>query len=177
MELVFLTSNPMQQNQKNSGTSVMDKKPNAFKNTSGSPDAINSVGGTSPITKRRRSDHRHRRNNAQRMSSHEKEKQIKRRMDLKILMFTVPSLLLLVGGILWFVSHINPDESMRPKGLIRLSYYMLIAGGIFFALALVVDWTKKILQYRKNKRDKATSSSISTRRRSAHHRHRRNPDV
>ncbi len=155
----------------------MDKAPHALRNNSEVPDSKSSLTGIPEVVTRRRSDHRRRRNNPQRMSSHEKEKQLRRKTNLKILMFTAPCLMLIVGGILWFVSHINPDESMRPKGLIRLSYSMLIAGGFFFVSALLVDWTKKIIQYTKDKRDKATTTSIPTRRRSTHRRHRRDREV
>lgn len=155
----------------------MDKNPNAMTNKPENLNATNSATGTSSIAKRRRSEHRRRRNNAKRLSSHETEKQIRRKTDLKILMFTAPSLMLIIGGILWFVSHINPDESMRPKGLIRLSYYMLITGGFFFVLALLVDWTKKLLIYSQDKRDKAATSSGPTRRRSSHRRHRHDREI
>lgn len=155
----------------------MDKNPNAVKNNSGSSNSTNTPTDTSSVAKRRRSGHHRRRNNAKRMSSHEKEKQLRRKMDLKILMFTAPSLILLIGAILWVVSHINPEESFRPKRLIRLSHYMLIAGGFFFVLALLVDWTKKFLKYTKDKRDKAVATSVPTRRRSTHRRHRRDREV
>lgn len=155
----------------------MDKNPNTVANNSESSTSTNSVPVTSPTVKRRRSNHHRRRNNAKRISSHEKEKQIRRKLDLKIFMFTAPSLMLVIGGILWFVSNVNPDESMRPKGLIRLSHYMLITGGIFFGLVLLVDWIRKILKYEKDKRDKTTAPSVPTRRRSTHRRHRHDQEV
>ncbi len=98
-------------------------------------------------------------------------------MDFKIIMFAAPSLLLLVGGILWFISNINPDASMRPKELIKLSYYMLIIGGLFFTLALLVDWFRKLRKYMKEKREKETVTHSNARRRSSHRRHRHDREV
>lgn len=152
----------------------MNSDPENTGNGSGMPDSTSPSANTYPPTKRRRSSHHHHRQNAKKLSSSEKEKQTRRKMDLKIIMFAVPSLLLLVGGILWVISNINPDASMRPKGLIRLSYYMLIIGGLFFVLALLIDWARKLRKFMKEKREKESENDDKTRRRSSHRRHRHN---
>ena len=94
---------------------------------------------------------------------------------MKILLIAVPTFLLIVGGILWTTSNANPDESMRPEGLIRLSYYMLGIGLTIGTAALFTDWAQKLLKIRKEKKEnnkKKTQRGTVERKRSSHRRHR-----
>lgn len=132
-----------------------------------------------PIVRRRRSEHRPRRSNARShangLSTQDQERKLKRKLELKILLIAVPTFLLIVGGILWTTSNANPDESMRPEGLIRLSYYMLGIGLTIGTAALFTDWAQKLLKIRKEKKEnnkKKTQRGTVERKRSSHRRHR-----
>lgn len=125
-----------------------------------------------PVVRRRRSVHRPRRSKANKLSSHERERRLKRRLEFKILLIAVPTLLVIVGGILWVVSNADPDESMHPKRLIRLSYYMLGTGLSMGSIALFSDWIQKVVKIQKEKREKAAENATLKRRRSSRRRHR-----
>lgn len=125
-----------------------------------------------PVVRRRRSVHRTRRSKANKLSAPERERRLKRQLEFKVLLIAVPTLLVIVGGVLWAVSNANPDESMHPKGLIRLSYYMLRIGLSIGAIALLSDWIQKFAKMQKEKREKVVENVTLKRRRSSHRRHR-----
>jgi len=134
------------------------------------------VTDNAPVVRRRRSVHRPRRSKTKKLSTQDRERKLKRSLELKILLITAPTLLVVVGGILWAISNANPDESMRPKKLISLSHYMLSIGLAIGTIALFVDWAQKLLKTQKEKREKAAENAAKNatreRRRSSHRRHR-----
>lgn len=125
-----------------------------------------------PIVRRRRSTRRPRRSKTKKLSTQDRDRQLKRRLELKVLLIATPTLLVIVGGILWAISNANPDKSMHPKGLIRLSYCMLSIGLTIGIVALFADWTQKFLKIRKEKREKAAENATLKRKRSSRRRHR-----
>ena len=97
-------------------------------------------------------------------------------MDMMAILYIAPSLLMIVGGILWVISHLNPEASMRPKGIIQLSNIMLGIGGAFFLIALLIDWARRLQKHLKDKRERHVHHAQAGRRRSEHHRHRHQQD-
>ena len=125
-----------------------------------------------PVVRRRRSSQRPRRSKTKKISTQDHERRLKRRLEVKVLLIATPTLLLIAGGTIWVLSNADPDESMHPKGLIRLSYYMLGIGLAMGASALLVDWTQKFVKIQKEKREKIADNAALKRRRSSHRRHR-----
>ena len=128
-----------------------------------------------PQVIRRRSTH-HRHHHHAHLDSPER---LRRKEDIKALFFIMPGLLLGLGALLWFLSSLENDSSLRPKDLLQLSYTLMGIGGALFIFALIRDW---VLRARRAWRDRipreksSGGSSGSTvtirRRRSTHHVHR-----
>ena len=139
----------------------------ATASASPSPDA-----GEAPVV-RKRSSHRHHRHNAHRRPGMT-EIQKRRMLNFMTIAYAAPTLLALIGGVLLAVANLNPDPSLRPHGLSGLGKWMLIIGLGFFGIALVIDWTRRYMKYRRWKHEVAEQTRQSGRRRSSHHRHHRN---
>lgn len=147
-------------------------------NESGIPPSGGRVQGVLPSQdadssdpRRRRSSHHHHRHDAHK-SKWSNEERTKKKLHLKVIAFVVPSVIVVIGGALWVVSHYNPEKSMRPQGLIKLSNWMLMSGGAFFILALLWDWARRVLKYMHGKREQSAANQLRGKKRSAHHRHR-----
>ena len=97
-------------------------------------------------------------------------------MDMMAILYISPSLLMIVGGILWVISHIEAEASMRPMGIIKLSNIMLGIGGAFFLIALLIDWARRLQKHLKEKHERHEVHAQAGRRRSSHHRHRHQQD-
>lgn len=126
-------------------------------------------------SRKRRSSHHHHRHDAHK-SKWSNEERTKKLLHLKVIVFSAPSVILLVGAVLSVISHLNADPSMRPKGLIKLSTAMLISGGAFFILALLWDWARRMLTYMHGKKEQSATNRLRGKKRSTHHRHRRRGD-
>lgn len=127
--------------------------------------------GVAPVV-RKRSSHRHHRHNGRRRPGMT-EFQKRRTLHLTVFAYAAPTLLAVIGGVLLVVANINPEPSMRPKGLNRLGWQMLLIGLGFFLVALIVDWTRRTIKFLRERREKSQMDRQTGRRRSSHHRHRR----
>ena len=130
-------------------------------------------GMIAPPVVRKRSSHRHHRRNGRRRPGMT-EIQKRRMLNFMTIAYAAPTLLALIGGVLLAVANLNPDPSLRPHGLSSLGKWMLIIGLGFFGIALVIDWTRRYMKYRRWKHEVAEQTRQSGRRRSSHHRHHRN---
>ncbi|MDD4061149.1 MAG: hypothetical protein PHW08_10700 [Kiritimatiellae bacterium] len=129
-------------------------------------------GMIAPPVVRKRSSHRHHRHNGRRRPGMT-EFQKRRTLHLTVFAYAAPTLLAVIGGVLLVVANINPEPSMRPKGLNRLGWQMLLIGLGFFLVALIVDWTRRTIKFLRERREKSQMDRQTGRRRSSHHRHRR----
>ena len=102
------------------------------------------------------------------------EFQKRRMLHLRTIAYAAPTLLAVIGGVLLVVANVNADPSMRPERLNDLGLWMLVIGLSFFVIALIVDWTRRTLKFAREKREAREMDHQSGRRRSSHHRHRRN---
>lgn len=138
----------------------------------GAPEDLSDPDAVAAALRKRRSSHHHHRHDA-RKSKWSNEERTKKMLHIKAITLIVPSIVVLVGGILWAISHYNPEESMRPQGLVKLSNGMLIAGGTCFTLALLIDWVRRLAKFMHDKKEMSSINQLRGKKRSTHHRHRR----
>lgn len=148
------------------------------------------VRGTVPegetLERRRRSSHHRRRSGRHGRFSPESGESIRRFEDISAIVFIVPTFLLVAGFLLWFICSRPQDPSMRPQGLLSLSFMMMCTGGGLLAAALVASWIRSAVKAVRDSREIARAARHSSggsgsgdsggsghRRRHHHHHHHR----
>lgn len=129
------------------------------------------TGQPAPTVIRKRSSHRHHRHKARRRPGMT-EYQKRRTLNLLVFAYAAPTLLAFIGGFILAWVHTKYDPSMRPEKLGSLGWQMLIVGLGVFLIALIIDWTRRALNFLRERREQAEIDRQSGRRRSSHRRHR-----
>lgn len=124
-----------------------------------------------PQVVRKRSTHRrHHRGHSHHHSA--SEETLRNRQNRKLILFAIPLFAIAIGGVLLSSSYANPDPSMRNHKTIQLGWEMLGGGLLFYFLALVYDWSRRLKKHFAEQRELHEIAHQIGRRRSSHHRHR-----
>ena len=128
-------------------------------------------------TVRRRSKHRrHHSGREKGRSSGESEAVVRKRMNLMFVSFTLPAIVMIIGGTLLAILSIGTPHETRPGPIVKTAWIMLGSGGAFFVAALIFSWIRNGIIKSREKREKREldMASVATRgkRRSSRRRHR-----
>ena len=128
-------------------------------------------------TIRRRS--KHRRHHSGRGIGHsdgENEAVARKRINIRFVSFTLPSMAMIFGGALLAILYTGYPDETRPGPIVETAWIMLASGCAFFAVALVFSWIRRGMKKSREKSEKRERDmlSVATRgkRRSSHRRHR-----